>query len=88
MDNPSVFDHLGPFRAHLDSFGPFQAKNDFLLRSTSVKPYFVYLGQKIHVCLKWSRRGHMGPKCSKWSTTLGLSILLPLRPFWTTLERV
>ena len=38
MVNLSVFDHLGPFWAHLDHFGPFQTKIDFLLRSTSATP--------------------------------------------------
>ena len=35
---------------------------DFLLRSTSTKPYFVHLGQKNHFCLKWSKRFQMDPK--------------------------
>ena len=30
MVNLSVFDHLGPFWAHLDPFGPFQTKINFL----------------------------------------------------------
>ena len=47
MVNLSIFDHLGPFWSHLDPFGPFQTRIDILLRSTSVKPYFVHLGQKI-----------------------------------------
>ena len=47
MVNLSVFDHLGPFWAPLGPFGPFQTKIDFLLRSTSVKPYFIHLGQKL-----------------------------------------
>ena len=38
---------------------------DILLRSTSAKPYFVHLGPKIHFCLKWSKRVHMGPKGSQ-----------------------
>ena len=62
MANPSVFDHLRPFWAHLDSFGPFQTKINFLLRGTSAKPYFVHLGQKNNFCLKWSKRVQMGPK--------------------------
>ena len=41
MVNLSVFDYLGPLWAHLDPFGPFQTRNDILLRSTSAKPYFV-----------------------------------------------
>ena len=71
MVNLSVFDHLGPFWAPLDPFGPFQTKIDFLLRSTSDKPYFVHLGQKIHFCLKWPKRVQMGPKGSqRWCKTL------------------
>ena len=38
-----------------------QKQIDFLLRSTSTKPYFVHLGQKNHFCLKWSKRVQMGP---------------------------
>ena len=38
---------------------------DFLLRSTSAKPYFVNLGQEFHFCLKWSKRVQMGPKGSQ-----------------------
>ena len=30
MANLSVFDHLGPFWAHLDPFGPFQTKMIFM----------------------------------------------------------
>ena len=44
MVNQSVFLNLGPFWAHLDPFGPFQTKIDFLLRSISAKPYFVHGG--------------------------------------------
>ena len=62
MVNPSVFDHLRPFWAHLDSFGPFQTKINFLLWGTSAKPYFVHLGQKKNFCLNWSKRVQMGPK--------------------------
>ena len=47
MINLSVFDHLEPFWAHLDPFGPFQTRIDILLRSTSANPYFVHLGQKL-----------------------------------------
>ena len=65
MVNLSVFDHLGPFWAPLDPFGPFQTKIDFLLRSTSAKPYFVHLGPKINFCLKWSKRVQIGPKGSQ-----------------------
>ena len=32
---------------------PFQAKNDFLLKSTSAQPYFVLIGQQIDFWLKW-----------------------------------
>ena len=30
MVNLDVFDNLGPFRAHLDTFGPFQTKTNLL----------------------------------------------------------
>ena len=60
MVNLSLFEHLGPFWAHLDPFGPFQTRIDILLRSTSAKPYFVHLGQKNNFCLKWSKRVQMG----------------------------
>jgi len=84
MVNLSVFDHLGPFWAHLDHFGPFQTKIDFLLRSTSATPIwgkkfiFVWNGPKGS---RWAQKG------PKWSKTLRLTILDPFGPFWTTLER-
>ena len=36
MVNLSLFEHLGPFWAHLDPFGPFQTRIDILLRSAFV----------------------------------------------------
>ena len=36
MVNPSALDHLGPFLAHLDPFGPFQTKMNFLLQVDKV----------------------------------------------------
>ena len=41
MVNLDVFDHLGPFWASLNPFGPIQTEKDFVLKSTSAKPYFV-----------------------------------------------
>ena len=38
---------------------------NFLLWSTSAKPYFVHLGQTIHFSLKWSKGVQMGPKGSQ-----------------------
>ena len=78
--NPSVFGHLRPFRAHLDFFGPFQTKINFLLRSTSAKAYFVHLGQTIHFCLKWSNRVQIGPK---WPKIVNNTYVDHLGPFWT-----
>ena len=76
----TFFDHLGPFWAHLDPFGPFPTRIDILLRSTSAKPYFVQLGQKNHFCLKWSKRVQMGPKgVPNGQKHLG-------RPFWSLLD--
>ena len=51
--NQDVFFYdLGPFWAHVDPYGPFQTKNDFLLKSTSAKPYFVLMGQQIEFVAK------------------------------------
>ena len=86
MVNLDVFDHLGLFWACLDSFGPFQTKNDFLLKCTSDIPYFVFMGHQIVFCLKWYKSVQMpiwaqkGPKLSKTSSfTIS-------DPFWTLLD--
>ena len=60
MINLDVFDHLGPFWARLDLFGPFQTKMIFLLSSTSTKPYFVHLRQTNLFCLNWTKRVQTG----------------------------
>ena len=39
----------------------------------------------VSVAQDWFRWAQKGPK---WSKTLGLTILVPFKPFWTTLERV
>ena len=65
MVNLDVFEDLGPLSARLDPFGPFQTKNDFLLKSTSAQPYFIPMGQQIDFCLKWSKSVQMGPKESR-----------------------
>ena len=51
---PSCKTCFWPFGAHLDSFGSFQTKLDFLLQITLAKKHFVFLRQKIKFCLKWS----------------------------------
>ena len=65
MVNLDVFDLLGPFCTRLGPFGPFETKNDFLLKSTPGKPYFVPMGQQIDFCPKWSKSVQMGPKGSQ-----------------------
>ena len=62
MAHLDFFDHLGPLWAGREPFGPFQTKNDFLLKSTYAKPYFVLLGQQIDFGLKWSKSVQMGPE--------------------------
>ena len=84
MANPDIFYHLGPFWARLNPFGPFQTKNDFLLKSTSAKPYFVLMRQQIDFFLKWSESVQMGP--------IGSQIVKKhlddhFGHFWITLER-
>ena len=87
MVNLSLFEHLGPFWAHLDPFGPFQTRIDILLWSTSAEPYFVHLGQKNHFCLKWSKRVQMDPKgFPNDQKDLGWpfwSLLGPFGPLWS-----
>ena len=51
--------------------------NDFLLKSTSAKPYFVLMGQQIDFCLKWSKSVQMGSKGSNLSKTTRFTILDP-----------
>ena len=65
MINQSVFDHLGPFWAHLDTFGPFQTKINFLSQMDKVGFGGGASEQKINFCLKWSKRVQMGPKGSQ-----------------------
>ena len=65
MVNQDNNDHLGPFWARLNPFGPFQTKNDFLLKSASAKHYFVLMGRQIDFCLKWSKSVQMDPKGSQ-----------------------
>ena len=57
----------------------FQTKIDFLIRSTSAKPYFVHLGKKF---ISLSEMGQRGPDGPKWSKTIGLTILVPFGPLW------
>jgi hypothetical protein len=65
MVNLSVFDHLGPFWAHLDPFGPFQTKMKFSPQMDKVGFGGGASEQKINFCLKWSKRVQMGPKGSQ-----------------------
>ena len=62
MVNLTVFDHLGPFLAHLDHFGPFQTKVIFFAPSR-VGPR--WSGEKKHSCLKRSYWVQMSPKGSR-----------------------
>ena len=64
MVNLDVFDNLGPF----------------FFKSTSAKPYFVLMGQKIDFCLKWSKKVQMDPKGSQMVKNHSG------RPFWSLLE--
>ena len=65
MVNLSVFDHLGPFWAHLDPFGPFQTKMKFLPQIDKVGFGGGASEQKINFCLKWSKRVQRGSKGSQ-----------------------
>ena len=84
MVNLSLFEHLGPFWAHLGPFGPFQTKMIFLPQMDKERFGRGAWEQKINSCLKGSRWAQKGRKCSK---RLRLTILFPFWPLWTTLER-
>ena len=64
MVNLSLFEHLGPFWAHLDPFGPFQTKMIFLPQMDKIGFCRGVSEQNINSCLKWSKRVQMGPKRS------------------------
>ena len=55
MVNLDVFDNLGPFWAHLDTFVPFQTKNDLVPHKDKVGYVGGAFEQKIIFCLKWSK---------------------------------
>ena len=80
MANLSVFDHLGPFWAALEPFGPFQTKVDFFapkhLRQTLLCPF----GEKNSFLSEMIQKGPDRQKGPKWST-FGLTILIPFGPF-------
>ena len=86
MINLDVFDHLGPFWAHLDLLGPFQTKNDFAqkhLCQNLLCPYVAthwFLSEMVQKCLDGPKKGPKSSKTSRFtiSDTFG--------PPWTTLE--
>ena len=51
-----VFDNLGPFWVHLDTFGPFQTKINLSPHKDKVVFGWGAFEQKIIFCLKWSKR--------------------------------
>ena len=85
MVNITFFDHLGHFWAHLDLFGLFQTKLDFLLQTTLAKKHFVFLRRKIDFCLKRSKMVQMGPNGPKWSK---ICYIDRLGPFGTLLAHI
>ena len=56
MANLSVFDHLGPLWANLDSFGQFQTEINFMPQMDKVGFGGGASKQKINFCLKRSKR--------------------------------
>ena len=52
MVNLDVFDHLGQFWAHMDTFGPFQTKINLLPHKDKVECGGGVFEQKIIFCLK------------------------------------
>ena len=62
-------------------------QNDFLLQSTTAKPYLVHLGQKFIFFQIGTKGFRWPPKSPNWSKTFQLTILVSLGPVWVTLER-
>ena len=65
MANLSVFDHLGPLWANLDSFGQFQTEINFMPQMDKVGFGGGALEQRINFCLKWSKMVQIGPEGSQ-----------------------
>ena len=66
MVNLYVFDHLGPFWAHMNTFGPFQTTIKLLPHKDKVRFYRgAFEPKKSFFCLKWSKRVQTGPKGSQ-----------------------
>ena len=87
MVNLYVFDHLGPFWAHMNTFGPFQTKIKLLPHKDKVRFYRGAFEQKIIFLFEMVQKGPDGPKIGpKWPKTIRLTILDPFGPLWTTLE--
>ena len=57
MANLSVFDHLGPLWANLDSFGQFQTEINFMPQMDKVG-----FGAKKSIVFKWFKRVQISPK--------------------------
>ena len=60
-----VFDSLGPFWAHVDTFVPFETKINLLPQKDKVGFGGGAFGQKIIFHLKWSKRVQTGPNGSQ-----------------------
>ena len=60
-----VFDSLGPFWAHVDTFVPFQTKINLLPLKDKVGFGGGAFEQKIIFCLKWSKKVQTGQKGSQ-----------------------
>ena len=65
MVNLDVFDHLGQFWAHMDTFGPFQTKIKLLPHKDKVGFGGCAFEQNIIFRLKWSERVQTGPNGSQ-----------------------
>ena len=79
MVNLSVFDHLGPFWAHLDTCGPFQT-NIYLSNLMQLNPTLSISGKTI-ILSEMVQKGPDWPKRGpKWSKALRLTILVPFGP--------
>ena len=62
MVNLDIFDNLGPFWAHLDTFGPFQTKINLLPHNDKVGFGGGAFEQKIMFLFEMAQKSPDGPK--------------------------
>ena len=81
-----IFDHLGPFWAYLDPFGPFQTKMNLLPQMNKVGFSWGASEQKNHFLFEMVKKGPDGSKGVQNGQKHLCWCLDLFGPFWITLE--